>query len=192
MSTELHGTWRLIASLDRHGKEHPSSFHAEYSFNADGSASFNFPDGSRLPMQWKLVNGRLLIGARLKEKTRTSVGFEMPVPDRLILRGMHGSMDQGAVFERVPEKEMRLGWSVWIESGSEHVTYEDDERTCRFRIDLGAGGVVVHTYEWLDVNGKKQDVTRDVIDVVVRRTVDYLQKAGWRDKVQVIGAPPVA
>lgn len=69
------------------------------------------------------------------------------------------------------------------------MAYQDDERTCRFRIQFGAGGIVIHTFEWLDTNSKKHNLTPDMGDLVVKRTVEYLEKAGWRNKIQVHKTP---
>jgi len=59
-------------------------------------------------MQWNVAKGRMLITADAKPKGK-GVEFEMVSENRLIIRGLHGSTDHAAVFERVPDKELRPG-----------------------------------------------------------------------------------
>jgi hypothetical protein len=96
MSTQLHGTWRYLKHIDRDGTEdtRPLTAQVDYTLNPDGSASWSVPGGPKMPMRWKVANGRLNIGGSGK-----GFRFEMPDPNTLVLLDNH---DRRSVFERVP------------------------------------------------------------------------------------------
>jgi hypothetical protein len=187
MSTQLHGTWRFVKCLDRDGKEEPNCPRNSYTFNPDGSASFDLPDGPKLPMRWKIIEGRLRIEGAGGGKGQGTVRFELPEPNVLV---MYGRNDTRAVFERVPDREVKPGWLVRSLARGKQLSYEDGERTCRFNVSLEQGRLVLHAYKWTDAQRIEHELTPELRQQVVPRVVDYLQRGGWRDKVDLLLDPP--
>jgi hypothetical protein len=77
--------------------------YAEYStftYRADGTGSIDGPGGLSYPLTWKIVDGRLRYTAHwgAGAKLQTTVDFDMPTPDQLILLDRFGRRD---VYERV-------------------------------------------------------------------------------------------
>lgn len=79
MSEAIVGTWRFVKYADGRDSQLPGS----YTFNADGSGSFNLPNGYSLAMKWKLADGRLSFGG-VSGEGQTTVEFECPDADTLI------------------------------------------------------------------------------------------------------------
>ena len=187
MSTQLHGTWRFVKCLDRDGKEEPNAPRNAYTFNPDGSASVDFPNGPKLPMRWKIGEGRLMIQGPGGGKGQGTVRFELPDPNVLV---MYGKADSSAVFERVPDQEVKPGWLIKSVAAGKQLSYEDGVRTCRFRVSLQHGRMVLHAHKWADAKRAEHDVTPEIRDLIIPRVVDYLERGGWRNKVEVLWNPP--
>src|SRR2546429_1768739 len=103
MSVQLHGTWKWTKHLDKSGTE-DSRYQApgNYTFNADGSGSFDVPRKFSLPMKWKIVDGRLRFGGARGAKGQSTVDFEMPSPDVLVFIDRYGHRD---FFTRVDKSK---------------------------------------------------------------------------------------
>ena len=187
MSTQLHGTWRFVRCLDRNGKEEPNAPCNSYTFNPDGSASFDFPNGPKLPMRWSIVEGRLKLQGAGGGKGQGTVRFELPEPNVLV---MYGKNDSSAVFERVPDQEVKPGWQVKSLATGKQLSYEDGERTCRFSVSLRQARLVLHAYRWADAEHAEHELTPEIRALVVPRVVEYLERGGWRSKVEVLYNPP--
>jgi hypothetical protein len=191
MSTQLHGTWRWVKQIDRDGKEDTTPMPAppNYTFSPDGSASWNAPGGAKLPMRWKIVDGRLQIGGARGEKGQSTQRFEMPDPNTLVLFDKH---DRRGVFERVPDAEQKESWVVKIAGGGKRVDYEDGKQTCRFDAELQAGGRwLIHAYRWTGADGRVHESTGEIQSVIIPRVVDYLHMGGWKGRVDVLTEPRV-
>lgn len=190
MSTQLHGTWRWVKQIDRNGKEDTTPMPAppNYTFNPDGSASFNFPTGPKLPMRWKIVDGRLFIGGARGEKGQSTVRFEIPDPNTLVLFDKH---DRRGVFEKVPDAEQKESWLVRIARSMKRVDYEDGRRTCLFDAEFQQGRWLIHTYRWTAADGSVHESSSEIRSVVVPRVVDYLHMGGWKGRVDVLSEPRV-
>jgi hypothetical protein len=189
MSAQLHGTWRWIKQIDRDGKEDATrqAMPHEYTFNPDGSASFNLPGGPKLPMRWKIVDGRLRIGGARGEKGQGTLRFEMPDPNTLILFDKH---ERQGVFERVPDEEQKESWVVKFARVGKGVVYEDSKRTIRFDAVLQDGRWQIHTHRWTDAGGNVHDRTEEIQSVIVPRVVNYLHMGGWKGRVEIVAQPP--
>jgi len=101
MTNHLPGTWRWVKHLDKKGNEDPA--HADYStytFAPDGSGSLDGPGALSFPLKWKIVGGRLCFVTDLRAhgKRQTTVDFEMPTCDELIIIDRYRHRD---VYERV-------------------------------------------------------------------------------------------
>src|ERR1044071_4608741 len=103
---------------------------------------------------------------------------------------MYGKNHSSAVFERVPEQEAKSGWLVKAVLAGKQLSYEDAERTCRFSVSLKVGRMVLHAYKWADAKRAEHDLTADIREMVVPRVVDYLERGGWRNKLDVLWSPP--
>ena len=100
MSAHIPGTWRFVKALKKDGTPDPSQAPGLYTFNADGSGSFDMPGGFALPMKWKIVDGRLCFGGARGAKGQSTVDFEMPDPNTLVMIIRHS---QRAIYERVKQ-----------------------------------------------------------------------------------------
>jgi hypothetical protein len=82
MSQAIVGTWSFLKYMD--GRE--SRLPGTYTFNADGSGSFDLPDGLSLPMRWKILGSRLRFGGA----SQSTVDLHFPDDDTLVLTDNNG------------------------------------------------------------------------------------------------------
>ena len=103
MSAEIHGTWKWTKHLDKSGTEDPRyQAPGTYTFNPDGSGSFDVAGKISLPMKWKIVDGRLQFGGARGVKGQSTVSFETPDPSLLVFIDKYGHRD---FFSRVDDAE---------------------------------------------------------------------------------------
>jgi hypothetical protein len=93
MSEAIVGTWRFLSYTDTRDSQIPGT----YTFNRDGSGSFDLPNGVSLPLKWTVVGGRLRFGGPSDEE-QSSVDFQFPSEETLMLSDGRGL---GVIYERV-------------------------------------------------------------------------------------------
>jgi hypothetical protein len=101
MNTEhIVGSWVFVKAT-KDGADCPMECPGNYTFNADGSGSFDMQRGASIPLVWKFVGEKLRFGAPWG-KGQSTVGFEMPSPDTLIMIDRYR---QNLIFERVKKAD---------------------------------------------------------------------------------------
>jgi hypothetical protein len=106
MTRHLPGTWRWVKHSDKKGNVDSSYVEScTFTYRADGTGSINKPDGLSHPLTWEFVGGRLRYVAHwgAGAKMQTTVDFEMPTADQLILVDRFHHRD---VFERVKDDKI--------------------------------------------------------------------------------------